>query len=470
MLLVLGAFEVIHPPKWTTNLASWFAEEQEWPRLPGAMTRAPNWIKKARTPVEINSFFDQPPREDNAQSDYLYALSEFDGAMADCFPPNDRSRRREIAQSRMERFRKAEDDWRLDPSTDDALDSVLEEYNLGFIKLMAAQAYHRCVFQVGVGDRSQLPHVEAAKEVERVTALRVARKLEQGDIKSSIDDFQVVLRLFRDIRSRGVLSTQIASLEAEAKAETEILLPILRQPGLSIEDCDKLVTILQAHASDGLDPFVEGSRAEYVKFGQILHACLDPKIGEDSSDASIDGSLPDPATRKKFDEFLVGKVPDDFIESAHRAYDDFHRTIHGHHDKGLLERIEHAHHLHLTNRLRHQSLEFAPDLGSLLENIGKAETTRNAMKCLVALQRWKLTGHPFNDNLSLEEVIKATPLLKVVPPDPFHPDGGPLKLVIDQGEPIIDSIGHERKDLDIKPGENPRGSLNYRLRPTTGSR
>jgi serine/threonine protein kinase len=473
-LLGSGAFEVAHPPSWT-NLASWIAPpdaaDDGWPRLPGALTAAPRWIKKAGAPVEIASFFDEPPADDNAASSYLDALIEFDDGMTPCFPPGEGNRRGAIALSRKERLRTFDDAWKLDPDSVDrvALDALLHEYKIGFMKLRDTQeTFHRCVFRTGLGYQAKLPHADAALEVNRVVALQVRRELERGEIDRAIHDFQTLLRLARDIRSRGVLNTQKTSLAIEESAEFEILLPILRQPGLNVEQADRLLAILQGQSSEGLDPFLEGFRAEYIRFGQTLHAYFDPLIGEDPAGSNPLGSLLgyggahplDKATERKLRDLVARTPPREFIDAAHRAYDEFHRTLQTHNGKALLDRIDQLDRLPPRSMAprHHQVLSLAPDGGAFLKHVGNAETTRNAMKCLVALRRWELAGHPLSADLNLEEVVKAAGMAKI-PADPFHPDGGPLKLKISQGEAIIESVGLET-----------RKNRSYRLKPSSDRR
>jgi hypothetical protein len=64
-----------------------------YPRLPGAMTRAPEGL--GSTPFDFDTFFAAPPRDSNAATLYLDAFFEFGEEMAACFPEGpERTRRR----------------------------------------------------------------------------------------------------------------------------------------------------------------------------------------------------------------------------------------------------------------------------------------------------------------------------------------------------------------------------------------
>ena len=56
-----------------------------YPRLPGAVTKAPVWIGN-EAPFDIARFFAAPPRDRNAAPLYLDALFEFGSELESCYP------------------------------------------------------------------------------------------------------------------------------------------------------------------------------------------------------------------------------------------------------------------------------------------------------------------------------------------------------------------------------------------------
>ena len=489
--LTLGAFEVARPPSWVpvASQARPAVPPLAWPKLPGAVAERPSWIKPS-APVDVASFFDEPPRDQNAATLYLDAFLEFDDGMASCFSPDEGARRAAIARRRKERIEQFDRAWRLDPSSVDraALDALLEDCEVGFLKLKQAQRRPRCVFRTGLGLETLLPHVEAAREVARAWVLRAHRRLEQGEVDRAIDDFEASLRLARDLQPRGHLTTQLAGISIESLAEHDILPPILREPGLRVEQADRLLTILRGHSSAAHDPFVEGYRAEYVGIGQTIHAYVDRLVREEklggsrarnvlrslltSSPALPIESIPE--ALKFYEELEVAvdaqlskTTPRDFAESSYRSYDEFHRAILGLVKLPLLERIEAIRQLPPKMLAgRHPLLLFlSPDGASFLKASGRAEALRGIMKCLVALRRWELAGR--GEPTDLEAVVKAAGMEKV-PVDPFRREGGPLRMVVVEGAPVVYSIGLDGIDdggiLDAKLGNEPRGDYLFRLK------
>jgi hypothetical protein len=74
-----------------------------FPRLPGAVTKAPDWIG-TDAPFDVSRFFAPVPGDRNAAPLYLDALFEFGAEMAVCFPEGpERDRRRQAAADRMRR-------------------------------------------------------------------------------------------------------------------------------------------------------------------------------------------------------------------------------------------------------------------------------------------------------------------------------------------------------------------------------
>ena len=75
-----------------------------YPRLPGAVVKAPDWIG-TDAPFDVARFFAFVPRDRNAAPLYLGAFFEFSSDVAVCFPEGpERDRRSQAAEDRMRRY------------------------------------------------------------------------------------------------------------------------------------------------------------------------------------------------------------------------------------------------------------------------------------------------------------------------------------------------------------------------------
>ena len=79
-------------------------EASSYARLPGAVTKAPDWIG-ADAPFDVGRFFDAVPPDRNAAPCYLDAFLEFGSDVAACFPEGpERSQTKPEADSRTKRY------------------------------------------------------------------------------------------------------------------------------------------------------------------------------------------------------------------------------------------------------------------------------------------------------------------------------------------------------------------------------
>jgi hypothetical protein len=84
----------------------------------------------------------------------------------------------------------------------------------------------------------------------------------------------------------------------------------------------------------------------------------------------------------------------------------------------------------------------APEtLEPIIRAPSRAQATVHANECLVALRRWQLTHRELPRSLLI--AVKDAGL-KSVPTDPY--DAKPLRFVVLGGEPVVCSVGRDRKD------------------------
>ncbi|WP_165230389.1 hypothetical protein [Aquisphaera insulae] len=236
------------------------------PRLPGAVTKPPDWLG-AGAPFDVAAYFKAPPDDQNAAPLYLDALFEFGSNVAVCFPEGPpRARREQSVKERTKRYAQIYEMYERDPNAISAreMNAFLATYDEGLAKLERAQQRPRCVFQTGIGVNSLLPHVQDARPAGRVLLWKARRLMEQGNLAGALQQTSRLLRLTRDLRPRAVMITALIALALERMAIKEAFLPLLATRGLKVEHCDALLAMLREHDAKSIDVDSEVLRGEYL--------------------------------------------------------------------------------------------------------------------------------------------------------------------------------------------------------------
>ena len=105
----------------------------------------------------------------------------------------------------------------------------------------------------------------------RVARLKVSRELERGELDSALRDLARLLRLSRDLLPCGVMIAAIVSASADRGAIENVVVPLLTPKGLTVEHCDRMLSLLLEHDTRSIDAYSEGLRAEYVSNRATLH-------------------------------------------------------------------------------------------------------------------------------------------------------------------------------------------------------
>ena len=469
------------------------------PSLPGAVEGAPDWIGD-HAPFDVARFFDAPPPGQDAAPLYLNALAEFGDEMAQCFPPGpDRDARGERVKGRNAALLLVQRAIAEAPDTVTAekIDAAIAPYDEGFHKVAMAQARKRCVFKTGLGLSALLPHAQVARQVVRVAQLRVRRALEKGDIEGAIRDVEVVLRLARDLQPRGYMVAQLVAIAMDNVVLKELILPILAAPGLKVEHCDRLLLALADREFQGVDPYAEGLRAEYLTARVTLEDFVhhQDKLGKEMGvepGGSILAKLESltrittrlagpvgagpagralvppksPALSNKLIEARLARTSPEELHAEVARLDAFSRTLF---DLGRVPFAERLRRLPEPNSFLGESpmdkilLDISPATAAFTQAVGRQAAHLHADNCLIAVRRWQL-GHDGPPADLLEAVTAAG--MPAVPVDPY--DGKPMRLATVEGEPVVYSVGKDGVDdgglvdsnKDSKPGDQI-----YRLLP-----
>ena len=231
------------------------------PSLPGAVTRPPDWIGDT-APFDVNAFFAAPPPEENAAPLYLDALFEFGKEVAICFPEGpERDRRTQAAQERMKKLGEMITALRDDARevSAEAIDALLALYDEGFVKLARAQERPRCVFQTALGYTARVPPRHGRSPCRPRPRLKVRREPEQGSLIRATNDLSRLLRLSRDLRPRGFLIVDFVSISLDRTAIDDIVLPLLADPALTVQHCDRILALLAEHEARSMDMLHRGT-------------------------------------------------------------------------------------------------------------------------------------------------------------------------------------------------------------------
>jgi RNA polymerase sigma factor (sigma-70 family) len=282
------------------------------PSLPGAVAQPPDWLVKD-APFDVAAFFAAPPPDENAAPRYLDAFFEFNSDVAVCFPEGpDRESRKQAVDERSRRFFTLLPTLNQDPKSVPAsqIDDMLAGYDTGFRKLDWAQQRPRCVFQTGLGVATVLPHMQAARQVGRVTQWKVRRELDRGEIDAALRDLARLLRLSRDLLPRGVPIVAMVHSAIDSFAVKTVVMPMLTTPGLTTEHCDRLLALLIEHDERSVDAYSEGLRAEYLSTRATWHDLIADQAGLREHWARMGGKPIDPSSS------IVAEIAEPVVYSA----------------------------------------------------------------------------------------------------------------------------------------------------------
>jgi hypothetical protein len=451
------------------------AAARTFPSLPHACTAPPEWAV-SDSPFDLQQYFATPA--DDATPLYLEALFEFDPeAMASCLSPAGIESHGSIAKGRAAGASQLaaafeQDRKKVDPA---AIDKLLPEFDRGFQMLAKAQQHKACLFQPGIGFEADLSHAAAARVVSRAVLLRVVRDVARGNRDRSAADVETVLRLSRDIRTRGFAVTTLISISMDGLVYQQTIPAILASPELTAADCDRLLAALRQHEA-GPNLAVTALQGEYL----MLRSVLRPEATK---------LLRDLAARPGVNEMFGGNIDARYLTAmadyaSRLTAADFQPQIAA--INGLYRSVEmlsraprHQRTQELPTALeatmRSNSPEFSgryPLIATFLANwsamfqaIDRHEAMHRGTLCLIALRRWQL-GHTDSPS-DLAGMLKDAGI-DSVPTDPYSEE--PLKMAVVNGQPVIYSIGEDgvddggmvEWDFKVQP---PKGDMLIRLPP-----
>jgi hypothetical protein len=355
----------------------------------------------------------------------------------------------------------------------DRIEQVLASVAPAMERIDQAQGKLHCVFVTGLTADALMPHAIMARTVGRCSILLLYQARAKGDFALAEASIQRCLRLSRDLRPRGHFACQMVSIANDSLLLSAIERVTLTDKSLTCEQCDRLLALLAEHQQEGLDPYQEGTRMDYILARSSIH---DLRIGRLTLD-QIFGLL---SSAQDANPSPIGTVPMNFdaeIAACNRLYTlaiaatsnrvvrpdefaEFHSEKEG--LKGDWERfISKVAQAPPSTRASLQAEMPAMQFGTWTAGIvaGREASLRSAanlagLQVLIALRRYEMAHGRLPTVLAdaAEETI-----LKTVPTDPYS--GGPFHFALVDGKPAIYSIGNDLKDdggqVDWKFGTQP---------------
>ena len=480
-------------------------ENRPEPVLPGAVIEAPLWLDTAG-PFNAQDLFAPLESEQNAAPLYLNALIGFSPELAVCVPEDFREPAISNARRRSQEFVALFRQWKNDPKSVDAaaLDLCLAGYSGSFDELSKAQRRLRCAFNSDLNLFSEQRHVNAAREVANVATLRIQHSMRDGQpaprkvgtdekpreaplsvVEKSLADMERVLRLSRDLRPRGRIETQLASLAID-QTMLDLIPRLVARPELTVADCDRITKLLTRHRADAMNPFVEGLRAEYLLLRTLLQDLQtgngllpETRLANEVNDGGRHPAVVDSVSPGYL---LASKANVDDVTGRATAIDANLRTFTTadfETERDTLDAIwtelfkvandaagvRRAATLAAGTKLLADTayLGSLSNITELADRTTWWDTTLNALHCVLAIRRWELEQTEPPPDL-LTAVRRSG--LSFVPIDPF--DGGPLRVSFVNDDAMIYSVGPDGVDdagkkIVDSPDSDAKGDIVFRI-------
>lgn len=460
-------------------------ENRPEPVLPGAVTMVPEWLDTAG-PFNPHDLFAPMEADRNAAPLYLDALIGFSAELAVCVDEEFREPRMSNTRERSQEFVSLFRQWNADSQNVDLseLGVCIARYRQPFDDLAMAQRRPRCVFDSDLNIFAEQRHVNAAREVVNVASLKIQHTLRdarpirrkvgadassgeepESVLEKSLATMQLALRLSRDLRDRGRIETQLASLAID-QTMLALMPELVARAELTVDDCDRITRLLTEHRAEAMNPYVEGLRAEYLLLRSLLQDLRtgtgllpETQIANEQPAEEGIGRVPvvdsvspgyllaskagveDVSSRALEIDTKLTSFGDEEFEAERDTMDavwtDLFRVSSS--NAGLRRAAA----LAAEEKLRIDTA-FIGSLSQITELADRTtwwEATLNSLHCVVAVRRWELEhSEPPPDLLT---AVRRSGV-SFVPVDPFG--GGPLKLSFANNEAMIYSVGPDGVD------------------------
>ncbi|MBW3543586.1 MAG: hypothetical protein KY476_25325, partial [Planctomycetes bacterium] len=435
-------------------------------QLPGAQLQMPAWAGKlADEPFPVKEFFDsRTPPQDNAQALCLHGLAELSSDLVVLYPPEERQARHDRVRPLEQQIGQLADADKLLAGTVpvDTVRQVLTQARPGLEMLEEAQRSGPCLFVTGLEINSLLPHAQAVRTVARLATLELYEARHSGDFEAVERSPTRTLRLSRDLRPRGPAISQLVSMAVDATVLSAIRQQVLPRSDLTAPQCERLLAVLTQHEQQGLDPFQEAIRTEYIILGNTLTGLESGRISP--ADVELD-QIPPRLINYEAEWEAANRLFALILASAERPY---HEMVGSDPVASELQQLR-AQAGSLANSLRNQQVFqsavvipiLLPGLVQVREADARSRARLGGVQALTAVQRYRRVHGQWPD--TLDAAIQDAGL-SAIPLDPYS--GRPLRYRVLDGHPLVYSVGSDQQDdggeVDWKYGQQP-GDFVFRI-------
>lgn len=432
-------------------------------------------------PFDVKKLLRLPPPSRNGADLAINAIAEFATETIRMLPEPQREKRRKVVSERLRHYADLLEALKENPEKVEGatIDAFVAMHAEGFLKLAAARRKPETVFADGIGIAVLLPHIQGTRQAARVSVYKCVRQLERGHVNQAIDTLETVFWLSQTVRRRGYLVNQLVSYAIDSIACESMLNRILAAPQLTPDHCARLVRLLQSRLTETKRSRDTGLRMEYLlmrtTIDGIQHQRYEYARKHLIAELGLRGELTygqlvtkvldngDPDTAKRIDQMRSS----DFDRETRQLNKHYQRVVES---------------MSLPYAKRRDTLKKMPRritdgdgneyqilsaVWTRFDQFDEAHTNwvarLNGFTALVSAKRWQLTS---KDPLprDLQEIANAAGL-KSTPQDPFT-DGKPIKLIVQDGNPVAYSIGSDGIDqkaaTDWKFGTQP-GDFIFRI-------
>jgi len=422
------------------------------PSVPGPLTpetvnqaaEFPAWAGQDGEPFDVKQFLEsrQPPA-DNAAPLYISALAQISGELGHLFPEAERSQRLDRARSLARSIGEAADRDKLQSGAipQQRVEQILETAAAIIEQLDLAQSKQSCVFVMPTRIDVLLPHVQAARNIARLSKLQLYLASIKGDHDLAVSAAKRTLRLSRDLRPRGFLVCQLVSIAMDGVVLDAIGQFTLNGPKLTTDQYDQVLSLLVEHQQQGLDTHDEGLRLEYITLRQTLEDFRDGRITLEKVKEMIGiQSGGGPSFDRINYEAEVAAANRLFAVAFREAQASYHQAVEASECKSEMAK--------LTEQAKAGQTDAAvlvllcvPALHTAREASTRIQANLAGVQLLTAIRRFEVAHGYLPD--SLEEAVSET-ILETIPSDPFS--GQPMRYAIIDGKPTVYSVGKDLND------------------------